>query len=85
MCDIKVHIPIVKISIICAPLCICSGANMVFSTSGTHLLEVWTMGICTTYEANVYFCNVSVNGLVRKSHKSVYVATMFTMKYGMLF
>ena len=28
ICDTVVHIPIVQISIICAPLCICSGVNM---------------------------------------------------------
>ena len=28
ICDTEVHIPIVQISIICAPPCICSGANM---------------------------------------------------------
>ena len=35
--------------------CVCTGANMTFS--GTHMLEIWTIGICTTcitYEANVF-------------------------------
>ena len=62
-----VHVPIVQISNICVPVNI-TCAKLHMTSGGANMLEIWTIGTCTTYTVshmNKYsyiFCGVKYWG-----------------------